>query len=492
MLKSFVALCSVLLLALISDSFVSAAERDISWTEDYEAAVQRAAAADSVLLLHFYGDHCPPCKLLDKKTFQDPALVAKMNDSLVPVKINADRRRDLALKYNVTRWPTDVYLFPNGEEIYRGISNQDPAVYCKTISRVSLRHRDWTLERNSIARANEKRQDRALAANTPQIQSERTAYSGSAGHSVRTHSAAWANPAGLPQSHSQNQQLPVAAPIVPRQRIIENPYYSKQPIVVPPAPGLLPAPSQPTVPESAQRPAPILQSPVAPSPSPSPPTPSAQNQFAQNPSVQAPIGQSNVPPVPQQLPPATPSAIPSAMPPPAAEPQHSPATRTAATTPAQPVSSQRSVTPSEPTDEPKQIYAETIGLEGFCPVTLIESMSVPNANGWVAGNASFAVRHRGRIYHCASERARRTLLSAPDQYTPCLSSFDLIHFVKAGTLIDGKNEFGCVQEGTNRIFLFATKENGEEFKRNSDYYSRLIDGASTERVANESTGTQIR
>ena len=27
---------------------------------------------------------------------------------------------DLAEKYNVNRWPTDVYLLPNGDELYRG------------------------------------------------------------------------------------------------------------------------------------------------------------------------------------------------------------------------------------------------------------------------------------------------------------------------------------------------------------------------------------
>ena len=116
-----------------------------------------------------------------------------MNEHLVPVKINADRRRDLAQKFQVTRWPTDVYLFPYGDEIYRGVSNADPAVYCKTIERIALRHRDWTVERNATARAKEKRQDRALAAHTPQIHTEQPIHAGNAGHSVRTQAASWTN-----------------------------------------------------------------------------------------------------------------------------------------------------------------------------------------------------------------------------------------------------------------------------------------------------------
>ena len=140
----------------------------------------------------------------------------------------------------------------------------------------------------------------------------------------------------------------------------------------------------------------------------------------------------------------------------------------------------------------QRVYAETVGLGGFCPVTLIESLDKPNTNGWVEGRKSCAVRHRGRVYHCASERARQTLLSDPDRYTPCLSGFDIVHLCKEGTLHDGKCEFGCIQEGTNRVFLFETKENYDEFTKNSTFYSRLLEDNGPEHVANELNGTQKR
>ncbi len=374
-------------LAFCAPVIAFAIEREIAWTEDYEAAVQRAATTNSIVLLHFYGDYCPPCKLLDKKTFHDPALVSKMNEHLVPVKINADRRRDLAQKFQVTRWPTDIYLFPNGDEIYRGVSNADPAVYCKTIERIALRHRDWTVERNSTARAKEKRQDRALAAHTPQIQTEQPIHSGNTGHSVRTQAASWTNkPDATPSNVSAS---PMTGTTLPNSRVIDNPYVTQQPIVVPPAPK----------------------------------TPLAQ----QNNTLAA-----------------------------------------------------------------QQVYAETIGLGGFCPVTLIESLNEPSAKGWVEGAKSFAVRHRGRVYHCVSDRARQALLREPDRFTPCLSGFDIVHFCKAGELHDGKCEFGCIQEGTNRVFLFETKANYDEFTQNSAFYSRVLDSTRPERVANDLNGTQNR
>ncbi len=440
MSKTITTLSVLLAFALIVPSLGFAIEREIAWTEDYEAAVQRAATTNSILLLHFYGDSCPPCKLLDKKTFHDPALVSKMNE-LVPVKINADRHRDLAQKFQVTRWPTDIYLFPNGDEIYRGVSNADPSVYCKTIERVALRHRDWTVERNSTARAKEKRQDRAIAAHTPQIQAEQPIYAGSAGHAVKTQAAAWTNQPFAPKQHLSSTGLPASAPR--STRVIENPYITQQPIIVPPAPEsdransfppVVPADSSSTEPVSNVASRPVVVQPIS----------SKQNH---HPGPQLPI---EVKPQPNAL-----------------QVQN------------ETLASQR-------------VYAETIGLGGYCPVSLIESIGNPHLNGWVEGKQTSAVRHRGRVYYCVSERARQTLLNDPDRYTPCLSGFDIVHLCKAGELRDGKCEFGCIQEGTNRVFLFETKANFDEFTQNSVYYSRLLDNAVPERVANELNGTLKR
>ncbi len=442
MSKTSTTMLALLVFALIAPSLGFAIEREILWTEDFEAAVQRAATTNSIVLLHFYGDSCPPCKLLDKKTFHDPALVSKMNEHLVPVKINADRRRDLAQKFQVTRWPTDIYLFPNGDEIYRGVSNADPSVYCKTIERVALRHRDWTVERNSTARAKEKRQDRAIAAHTPQIQAEQPSYAGNAGHSVKTQAAAWTNQAFAPKQNPPPAGLPSASS--QGTRVIENPYITQQPIIVPPAPY---SPNNDSIsPNNGSIPPIVHAGPSSPEPA---------------------------------------------------------STMAAAPVVAHPISSQRSpvqATPQQPNHFQSQsdslasqrVDAETIGMDGYCPVSLIESIGNPQLNGWVAGKPTCAVRHRGRVYYCASERARQTLLSDPDRFTPCLSGFDIVHLCKAGKLEDGKCEFGCIQEGTNRVFLFDTKANFDEFTQNSVYYSRLLENAAPERVANELTGTQKR
>ncbi len=455
MLKTSVQVIALFLIASFASGFVTAAEREISWTEDYEAAIQRAATTNSIVLLHFYGDNCPPCKLLDKKTFHDPALVSTMNEHLVTVKINANRRVDLAQKYQVTRWPTDVYLHSNGDEIYRGISNTDPAVYCKTIERVALRHRDWTVERNAMAQAKEKRQDRALAARTPQSPSQNSSLTGNTGHAVRSQATSWTNSMNAPTKPAFDEQvaspksLSPMGPMHANVRVIENPYISQQPMIVPAASEKQALSNRPPIVRVEQSP-PVSSPPVL-----QPPQPSQGTQMP-----------GDVPVVARN------SVI------------------------AQPVSTQRVI--AEPAAPPKNVtaptgvYAETIGMEGFCPVTLIESLGRPNAIGWVLGRESCAVRHRGRVYHCANERARQLLLNDPDKYTPALSGFDIVEFCREAKLMDGKCEYGCIQQDTNRIFLFESKANYDEFIQQSKYYAGLIANSVPERVANEQNGTQKR
>ena len=361
-------------------------EQEIAWTEDYEAAVERAASANCVLLLHFYGDYCPPCKLLDKKTFHDPSLVTAINENVVAVKINAEKRKDLAKKYNVNRWPTDVYLYSNGVEIYRGVSDQDPTVYTKKIQRIASHHRDWSLEREAIAKNTQRGKVNALVADAPQAQPEKTVYANTTFQPTKSQSASSTNNSD-PQRITQSALPPVAhaAPLkqsvaqsapLKQPRVIDNPYLAKQPLEVPAA--------------------------------------------------------------------------------------------------------------------PLHVLAETVGLGGYCPVTLVESVGRSSDVVWVRGSASFAVRHRGRVYHCASEQARHTLLGEPDRYTPCLSGFDLVHFFKTGLLVDGKCEFGCIQPNSSKVYLFADVANYQEFERDNERFSRLLDRVTPERVEGRSSQTQYR
>ena len=137
----------------------------VPWLDSVEQAMQASQQTGRPILLHFYSNNCPPCKLLDNRAFEDKQLLQSMSEQIIPVKVNVDDHRELADRFQVTRWPTDLYLFPNGTELYRAVSPQDPAVYRQMLDRVALRNRDWVLEQNARFAATERRN--ALANNRP-------------------------------------------------------------------------------------------------------------------------------------------------------------------------------------------------------------------------------------------------------------------------------------------------------------------------------------
>jgi len=119
----------------------------VQWGDDVSAAFQQSALSGKPILLHFYSNNCPPCKMLDTRAFKDEEVIAALSDQIISLKINVDKNRSIADRYEVIRWPTDVYLHPNGDEIGRSVSPQDPQKYCELVSRVNLINRDWLIER---------------------------------------------------------------------------------------------------------------------------------------------------------------------------------------------------------------------------------------------------------------------------------------------------------------------------------------------------------
>ena len=150
---------------------------------------------------------------------------------------------------------------------------------------------------------------------------------------------------------------------------------------------------------------------------------------------------------------------------------------------------------TEPTSGQIALLTSAPGLNGYCPVALQNAIRNPNAPGatspWVRGNPQFAVRHRGRIYHCETEQARTALLANPDRYAPALSGCDLVEFAKTGDWVDGNCEFGFIEQRTGRVFLFSSRANCEEFARNCEAYSQMV-GTPAERVASDAAGAVQR
>ena len=132
------AFAAVLLLAF-AVSFTRA-EDQLPWATDFAQACQQANAQGKLVLVHFYSDDCPPCVRVEKNVFSQAAVAEAVGKSCVPVKVHVRKSPDLATKYHVQQWPTDVFVTPAGLEVTRSVSPQTPDAYIAMLKpRIAIR-----------------------------------------------------------------------------------------------------------------------------------------------------------------------------------------------------------------------------------------------------------------------------------------------------------------------------------------------------------------
>ena len=95
------------------------ARADFAWTEDMSWARMQARAANKPILVDVYTDWCGWCHKLDQNVYPDP-LVQRAARDFVMVRLNAEGNgQDVAEKYQVTGYPTLLFLEPDGRYLSR-------------------------------------------------------------------------------------------------------------------------------------------------------------------------------------------------------------------------------------------------------------------------------------------------------------------------------------------------------------------------------------
>jgi thiol:disulfide interchange protein len=90
----------------------------IEYSTSYEKAMKRARAEGKPVMIDFYTDWCGVCKMMDARVFNQPPVVAEAQ-KFVAVKVNAERRDDLARTFAVRGYPTFIWLDARGDILDR-------------------------------------------------------------------------------------------------------------------------------------------------------------------------------------------------------------------------------------------------------------------------------------------------------------------------------------------------------------------------------------
>lgn len=106
-----------------------------------------------------------------------------------------------------------------------------------------------------------------------------------------------------------------------------------------------------------------------------------------------------------------------------------------------------------------------VGLEGYCPVCIIEMKQ------WVKGSPQFAVEHDGKTYLFPGEEQRQMFLEKPAKYTPALGGDCVVCYADGGDRVPGSIRHAALSGG--RLFLFPNQEFRQAFLREPAKYSRV-------------------
>jgi thiol-disulfide isomerase/thioredoxin len=110
--------CIALLAATGQASVPVEAAGDIPWQTNLQKASATALSANKPILIEFWADWCPPCKVMDAEVYPDAGVVKAMA-KVLPVRIDVDKQGALARQYEVASMPTLVFADSYGNELFR-------------------------------------------------------------------------------------------------------------------------------------------------------------------------------------------------------------------------------------------------------------------------------------------------------------------------------------------------------------------------------------
>jgi thioredoxin 1 len=93
--------------------------------QSYEDAFVEARHTSKLLIVDATASWCPPCKLMDRTTWVDAAVVAWLEENAVAVQIDVDEEKKAAASLGIRAMPT-VVAFRDGMEVDRVVGLKKP------------------------------------------------------------------------------------------------------------------------------------------------------------------------------------------------------------------------------------------------------------------------------------------------------------------------------------------------------------------------------
>lgn len=117
----------IALTVMFVTSITAVSAQGIDFKKGTFEEIQKIAQKEGKLIfIDVYTEWCGPCKMLDKSVFPKKEVGDFINANFVSLKIDAEKEgKALAKKYNVTAFPTLLYILPSGELAFKTVGAPD-------------------------------------------------------------------------------------------------------------------------------------------------------------------------------------------------------------------------------------------------------------------------------------------------------------------------------------------------------------------------------
>jgi thioredoxin-related protein len=153
--------------ALVAMMTGASVAQEINWRHDYNTARREAQQKGKPLMIDFSTDQCFWCSKLDAITFHDAGVVATVNESFIPLKVDARRNPTLTDYLRIQAFPTVVLADPEGKILGTLEGFMEPTRFHEQLQRAlaSVSNPEWmTREYQAASKAiAESDYNRALA-----------------------------------------------------------------------------------------------------------------------------------------------------------------------------------------------------------------------------------------------------------------------------------------------------------------------------------------
>ena len=121
-------------------AFTANAWADVSWEQNYDAALQKAQKEQKLVMVDVYTDWCGWCKKLDKDAYSNKDVTAKLSHDFIAVKINPEKtaaNAKLAKQFGVNGYPHIAFVDRTGKKVAEIVGYVPAKEFLKKLNEVT-------------------------------------------------------------------------------------------------------------------------------------------------------------------------------------------------------------------------------------------------------------------------------------------------------------------------------------------------------------------